>query len=218
MTVREILAKVNLRCNKSASMDYDNIWKYQVKEAYNKEVLDLVRRLVKGKTNTLEGDEETSSRVDDLQILLDTKPLSSKNKGVYNETEKLPSNYLYHKRVTPIASKDECSGVRLTSHLKEEANVDELHGYPSFDFEETFHTLKKNKINIYHENDFEITEVDLTYYRLPKKVTFVKLDEVLEFNDGFCELIVDNMARLLNSDSESLNQKGLAEERVEKII
>lgn len=218
MLVREILAKVNLRCNKSASNDYDNIWRYQVKEAYNKEVLDLVRRIVKGKTNMLEGDEETSSTVDDLQILLEVKTLTSKNKGVFNETEKLPSGYLYHKRVTPLASKGECSEVRLKSHLKEEVNVDDLKGYPSFDFEETFHTLKGNRINIYHEKDFSIDAVILVYYRSPKKVDFTKLDEVIEFKDDFCELIVDNMARLLNSDMENLNQKGLADERVEKII
>lgn len=218
MVVKEVLAKINLRCNKSASMDYDNIWRYQVKEAYNKEVLDLVRRMVKGKTNTLEGDESTSSRVDDLQVLLNTKPLNSKNKGEYNESEKLPSDYLHYKRTTPIVSKDGCSGVRITSHLREEGNVDVLKGYPSFDFEETFHTLKGNKINIYHEKDFEITGIDLVYYRLPKKVDFTKLDEVLEFKDDFCELVIDNMARLLNSDMENINQAGLAKERIENII
>jgi hypothetical protein len=218
MIVREILAKVNLRCNKSASNDYDNIWRYQVKEAYYKETLDLVRRIVKGKTNTLEGDEETSSTIDDLQILLDSKSLTSKDKGNFNESEKLPSNYLHYKRVTPIVSKGECSDVRLKSHLREEANVDDLRGYPSFDFEETFHTLKGNRVNVYHEKDFKIDSIDLVYYRLPKKVDFTKLDEVIEFNDSFCELIVDNVARLLNSDMENLNQKGLADERVEKII
>lgn len=213
MTVREILTKTSLRLNKSASRDYDNIWKYQVKEAYYKETLDLIRRLIKGKTNTAEGDEETRGRIDDLQVLLVTEPITSKNKGKFNETQKLPSNYLHFKRLSPTVSNEECTGVSIRSDLKQEANVDVFSDFPSFDFEETFHTIKGNRIYVAHNDKFTITDLNLTYYRLPKKVDFTKLDEVIEFNDNICELIVDGIARLLAGDMENGGQVGLAQQR-----
>lgn len=218
MTTRQILAKVNLRCNKAASEDYDNVWRYQVKEAYNKSVLDIIRRMIKGKTNTLEGDEETTSRIDDLQVLLVTDSLVSRNKGKFNETEKIPKDYLYYKRISPIVSKDNCSEVAIRSDLKQEANVDSFLDYPSFDFEETFHTIKGNRFYIYHNDEFKINSVFLTYYRTPKFVDFTKLDEVIEFKDDFCELVVDQIASLINSDMESPNQVQLADKRTESII
>lgn len=216
MKVSQVSAKMDLRLNKGASGDYDNLWSYQKQEAFNKAVNAWVRRQKRGKNMTQEGDEESRDRVDDLQVLLKSDFLTTKNKGIYNATEKLPVDYLYFKRVTPFVSKSNCENVTIKSHLREEANVDDYLNLPSFEFEETFHTIINNKIHIYHNKDFTIGKVELTYYRKPKVYDFKKLDTVLEFKDDICEMLVDEACKIMASDIESPNQKALADERVEK--
>jgi hypothetical protein len=215
MTIQQVSAKIDIRLNKQASGDYDNLWSYNKQEAFNKAVLEWVRRQKHGKNQTQEGDEETDMRVDDLQILLKTESLSVKNKGLYVESEKLPGDYMYYKRVTPIVSKSNCEGVRIKSSLREEANVDDILDMCSFNFEETFHTLHNNKVHIYHNKDFDVDSALLTYYRKPKFYDFKKLGSVVEFNDHICELLVDEAAKIIASDIESINQKQLSQERGE---
>lgn len=216
MTLQQVSAKMDLRLNKGASGDYDNLWPYQKEEAFNKAVTAWVRRQKHGKNITQEGDEETDMRVDDLQPLLKTEVLTTKNKGLFNQTEKLPTDYLYYKRLTPIVSKASCQAVQMKSHLREEANVDDLINFPSFDFEETFHTIINNRAHIYHNKDFTVDKATLTYYRKPKLYSFKKLSSVVEFKDDVVELIVDEAVKILASDIESFNQKGMADERENK--
>lgn len=213
MNLKQVSAKIDLRLNKGASGDYDNLWSYQKQEAFNKAVNSWVRRQKHGKNQTQEGDEETDMRVDDLQLLLKVDTLSVTNKGLFARSESLPSDYLYFKRCTPIVSKGSCSNVQMKSHLKEEANVDELLSMCSFDFEETFHTMVGNRIHEYHNKDFTVDKLILTYYRKPKTYDFKKLTTVVEFKDDICELLVDGACKIIASDLESLNQKNLAQER-----
>lgn len=216
MTLLQISAKIDLRLNKSASDDYDNLWPYVKQEAFNKAVNEWVRRQYHGNNIKQEGDEETVMRVDDLQVLLKTDNLIIRDKGVYVETNKLPSDYLYFKRLTPYVSKGACHGVAIKSNLKEEANVDSLvNELPSFEFEETFHTLIGNRVHVYHNKDFTIDKVELTYYRKPIFYDFKKLSTIVEFKDDVCELLVDEACKIIASDIESLNAKALTESRDE---
>lgn len=214
MTLREAFTKIDLRMNKSASGDYDNLWPYVKAEALNKAITDSVRRMKRGNNLRQEGDEETDTRVDDLQILLKTEVLTVRSKGIYAEGT-LPTDYLYHKRITPTVSKGNCGSVTITSHLREEANVDVLRTFPSFEFEETFHTLIGNKAHIYHNNAFKVDKATLTYYRKPKVYSAKKLDTKLEFKEDDCELFIEEACRIIASDIESLNQKALTQERRE---
>lgn len=216
MTIREVSTKIDIRLNKSASGDYDNLWPYIKKEAFNKAINEWVRRQVHGKNQTQEGDEETTMRVDDLQVLLKPDTLTSRKKGLFNESEKLPSDYLYHKRLTPVVSKGRCRNLTIKSHLREEVNVDDLRSFPSFEFEETFHTLIGNRFHVHHNNDFEINKLDIVYYRKPKVYQFKNLDELVEFKDDICEMLVDDACAIIASDIESLNAKAINEQRSEK--
>lgn len=216
MTISQAFAKMDLRMNKAASADYDNIWPYNKAEALNKAVNSWVRRQKHGKNETQEGDEETDMRVDDLQLLLKKDVLAVRNKGLYAETDKLPLDYLYYKRITPIVSKGFCNSVIIKSHLREEANVDDLITLPSFDLEETFHTLIGNRVHIYHNNDFTVENAELIYYRKPKVYDYHKLTTIMEFKDDICEIIIDETVKILASDIESMNQKNLAQERETK--
>lgn len=215
MTIAEASLKINLRMNKGDSADYENLWDYHKADAFNKAVSDWVRRQKRGKNQTQEGDEETSDRVDDLQVLLKKDTIGLRDKGVYAESNKLPTDYLYFKRATPYVSRGNCSGVRIESRLGEEANVDNLISTCSFDFEETFHTIIGNKINIYHNNEFSVDKLEITYYRKPKVYNFEKLNDVIEFKDDVCEILVDEAVKILATDIESFNQKNAAQERAE---
>lgn len=215
MTIKQVSAKIDLRLNKSASADYDNIWSYAKQEGFQKAINELVRRLKIGKNQTQDGDEETAIRIDDLQILLKQETLAVKEKGIYVQTEKLPEDYVYFKRVTPIVSKGNCGKVQMKSHLREEANVDDLLNLPSFDFEETFHTIINDRIHIYHNKDFKVNKAELTYYRKPKEYDFKKLDTVVEFGDTLCDMLVDEACKIIASDLESINAKQLTQERAE---
>lgn len=216
MTVRQVSAKIDTRMNKGASHDYDNLWPYIKTEAFNKGITDSVRRIYKGKNQTQEGTEETTSRVDDLQPLLKSGTIAVRKKDLYSETLSFPTDYLYYNRLTPVVSKGSCQNLQISSTLREEANVDKLMHIPSFDFEETFHTLIGNKSHVYHNNDFSIDKANLTYYRKPKQYDFKKLNTVIEFKDDICELFIDEACKIISSDIESLTAKALADERREK--
>lgn len=219
-TTFDVLNKYKARLNKSDSSDYDNLWLYQVEETYNKGKIEVIRRLKRGKNQTQEGDEETRDRIDDLQVLLKEKLVSVGQYPLFVETAVFPTDYLYFKKITPLVTKNSCKRVRIKSYLREEANADGLLGdwdsQPSFDFEETFHTILGNKARIYHNNDFKIEEAILTYYRLPRFIKFKKTaPTLLEFKDDLEELFIDEGIKIMASDLESINQKNFSQERNE---
>lgn len=223
MTSIDASIKIKQRLSKLDSFDSKNLKDWMMEEAANKAALDYPRRNLHGGNQYREGDEETLTMVDDFQFLLKNATLSVGNKGPYAESVTLPPDYLRHKRLTPNCTKGNCTYVQLRSTLIEEANVDEyLRDYnsqPSFDFEESFHTLIGNKIRSYHNNDFTIVDLTLTYYRMPAKIQFVDpigRSNVWEWKQDVAEQIVDETVKILAGDIESLNQNALADGRVEK--
>lgn len=220
-TTNDVLNKYKARLNKSDSGDYDNLWLYQVEETFNKGILEWIRRQKRGKNITQEGDEETRDRIDDLQILLKEKLISVGHYPIYDDTVQFPADYFYYKRLTPLATKGDCKRKRLKSYLREESNVDVLlsdwDSQPSFDFEETFHTILGNKARIYHNGDFTVEEAILTYYQQPRFIEFVRnRPEPLQFKDDVSELMIDEGIKIMASDIESGYQKTFSEERTEK--
>lgn len=223
-----ILIKVKERVNKLDSADYDNLECWQIREAFNKAQLEWVRRQIHGKNDTQEGDEETRQRVDDLQILLTSESLDVRQNELYFEAKHLPANYLYIKRVTPKVIKDNCIGKKIKSTLREEANVDEyLQDYslsPSFEFEETFHTMINNTIRVYANYDFDVESIVFTYYRFPREIDFGQCPDITgnsgeeinpEFKDDIVELIIDDAVAILAGDIESPNAVQLSKQRSE---
>lgn len=94
-----------------------------------------------------------------------------KSKNYFSVT--LPDDYLDYVTSSSIANSNNCKNkkifnyevkmVDLNTYLSDEFNK------PSFEFEETIVTIGQKGIQIYYE-DFDITEVLLTYYRNPVKI------------------------------------------------
>lgn len=223
-----VFIKVKERLNKLDSADYDNIECWQVREAYNKAQLEWIRRQIHGKNDSKEGDESTDQRVDDLQLLLTPAKIDVNDYKVYFETQSLPSNYMHLKRVTPYCSKGKCKEKVIKSTLREESNVDEyLQDYsmqPSFEFEETFHTMINDSIRIYTNKEFNVNFVRIIYYRLPSEINFtgcINLDGSMgqntdpELRDDIVELIIDDAVSILAGDIESPNQFQITKQRSE---
>jgi hypothetical protein len=225
-----LVIKVKQRLNKLDSQDYDNIECWQVVEAFNKAQVEWVRRQLHGINIVKEGDEQSTRRIDDLQLLLGTINIPFVKADISSYSD-LPTNYLQWKRVDIIAKKGCCEDRRMSIYLAEEGNLNQLlfdnAKKPSFEWAETFATLKNNKVNVYTNNDFDISSGALTYYRQPIRIevlgcvdpytsTQTTTEVICEFKDDIVELLIDEAASILAGDIESGNQFSRGTETAER--
>jgi hypothetical protein len=179
---------------------------------------------------TKEGDEQSTRRKDDLQVLLNTYDLSLSDKDYYYKGA-LPTEYLQWKRVDVYATKGCCDKRRMMVYLAEEGNLNQLlrddAKKPNFAWAETFATLKGNDVNIYTNDEFDIAKADLVYYRQPIKIqingcvdpytSVQSTTEVqCEFKDDIVELIIDEAVSIIAGDIESGNQFSRGTETAER--
>lgn len=232
MKPQTAIIKLRNRLNKSHSSDYDNIMDWVAVEAINKAALEIMRSAIRGTNMLKEGDEETRVKIDDLQFLLKSVSnfTGNDNNPAFFEA-KLPEDYLYWKRIIPIAKRKNCHDQPLRSDLVEEANVPEyLQDFlrkPNWDWRETFHTLLGNKLRIYKDGQFNIQKVDLVYYRAPKKMDILgythedgtpSINQDLEFKSDVAEIIIDYAASIIAGDNESLNAAQITGQRTQANI
>ena len=215
-----IVIKMKQRLNKLDSQDYDNIECWQIVESFNKAQVEWARRQLHGINIVKEGDEQSTRRKDDLQILLGKQDLQITDKEYYYFGA-LPEDYLQWKRVDAYAKKGCCEKRRMTVYFAEEGNLNLLlrddSKKPSFDWAETFATLIGGDVNIYTDNNFDIQSANLVYYRQPIKIQIQgcvdpytnvqsSVNVECEFKDDIIELIIDEAVSILAGDIESMNQ------------
>jgi len=231
MKSSEISIKVKTALNKLDSQDYQNVDLWIIQQEYNKATIDLVREILRGVNIRREGKENSISTVEDLQILLKPDILSGLNKEDYFRSQQFNKDYLAMSRVTPKVVTSFCNTLkRFPSALIEDSNVDEYlyntDTEPSYEYEQCFHVLFGNRIKLYHKKDFEVKELDITYYRMPRYVTFpnaptpdggVGKDDKVEFKEDFVELIIERTIQNISGYFESLNKNQLSEKRVNEL-
>ncbi len=228
---KTIIKKTEEALNKLSSKDFDNIDPWKVLNAFNEGMTLWIRRNLVG-TNLLKiGDEASKRRIDDLQILLTTLPLTVSKKDGYFLTQLLPKNYLEWKRISFKGSSKCCSNkMPMLGYLAEEANVDELlrdfNKRPSFEWGETFVTIAGNQVKIYTNDEFAVEDVNLIYYRQPRRIEMVGIDNVYgngpsttevtcEFKDDIVELFILEAVKILAGHIESFNVNQIADNSVE---
>ena len=212
-----ISIKLKQRINKLDSQDYDNIECWQIVEAFNKAQVEWCRRQLHGLNIVKEGDEQSTRRKDDLQVLLSEESLDVTEKQDYFFST-IPSDYLQWKRVDVFACKGCCENRRMTVYLAEEGNLNQLlrdkAKQPNFEWAETFATLINNQVHVYTNNDFEISSTDLVYYRQPRQIQiqgcvdpYTNIESTTnvlsEFKDDIIEVMIDEAVSILAGDIES---------------
>jgi len=221
--------KLKQRLNKLASSDYTNLDCWQEAELLHKGQIQIIRRGLHGLNLAKEGDEQSTTRVDDFQILLKQQELKGSSQELYFETVELPENYMKFKRMSVMAYTKACETPRsITIRLVEEANVDELlQDYlmkPSFKWAETFCTLIGNKARVYTNKEFIIKTCNLTYYRFPKPISFsscrdwndeVMIEQEFEFKDDLVELFISEAVRIASADIQDFNNHQRSSNEVE---
>lgn len=213
--------KITERLNKLSSSDYANIQCWQIVEAFNKGMTDWFRRNAHGNNLYKEGIDQSTRRIDDLQkILKDTPSLPVVDKGNYFESiaTDWPQDFLEYSRFSCTAATDCCDEKQITVYLAEESNVDlylnDNNRRPSFDWGETFAVIKGDKIQVYHDKQFEVKDLKLVYYRQPVKIqitgckdpytnTIPTVDIECEFKDDLCELFITEAVKILSGDTEN---------------
>lgn len=226
-----ILIKVKNRLNKLASNDYDNIEPWAIIEAFNKGQVDWCRRNLHGTNVDKEGDEQSTRRIDDLQVLLGSVLLNMNNKQTYYESTNFPSNYLQWKRISTKAKSDCCPDSKpMVVYLAEIANVDVLlrdkNKNPNFQWSETFATISNNQIQVYTNQEFDIVQTYLHFYRQPRHIEIAgvvdpytglvaPVDVNSEFKDDLIELFIDEAVKIIAGDIESMTQYQRAQQSVE---
>jgi len=142
----------------------------------------------------------------------------------YFESNNFPvDQYLEYKRVSTDATSECCPDPRsMTVYLSEVANVplllrDPLKN-PDYEWGETFCTMQSNTIRIYKNNDFNIVNPILTYYRKPVYIEVLGCTDPYtgvtspanidcEFKDDVVELMLDDTASLIAGDVENQYQQ-----------
>jgi len=221
MNNQTLQIKLKQRLNKLASNDYDNIECWQIVEAFNKAQVEWVRRQLHGNNMFREGDEMSKRRIDDLQILLEEVNLPGTQLDNFFESTAIPSNYMEYKRISAFATSECCPEPRsMTVYLAEEANVDLLMRdplkRPDYDWGETYCTWIGDDVRVYRR-DFNITSVNLTYYRQPTLIEIAgcqnpydgsptTVDVESDFKDDIMEVLLDETAAVIAGDIENFNQ------------
>ena len=220
MTNALLQIKIKQRLNKLGSLDYDNLECWQIQEAFNKAQIEWVRRQIYGLHTRRESSEQTTGLIDDLRVLLNTKMLPPVDKEIFYEGQ-LPADYFYYVRVDAMAKSSCCGERRMTVYEVEEANMGLLLTSgtkgPSFEWAETLSTLVGDKVRVYTNNEFDITSMNLVYYRRPADVKFngcvdpstgqsINADTSCEFKDDIAEILADEAAAILAGDIESISQ------------
>ena len=226
-----IKVKVKQRMNKLASNDYDNIMDWQIVEAFNKGMVGWCRRQIQGTNLTKTGNESTTRRVDDIQILITPLSMQFGKKDGFYASNSFPKDYFQWKRISAKMKADCCEPRPAMIYLAEEGNVDELlrdvNKNPNFQWAETFCTIGGNVIKIYTANKFDLEDVVLTYYRQPRRIQILgtvnpyttepSLEEVeCEFKDDVVELLIDECVKIITGDIESITANQIAEQSVEQ--
>lgn len=225
-----IIIKVEERLNKLSSNDYDNIEKWKIIEAFNKGVSDWCRRQLHGTNLKKTGDEQTKRRIDDLQVLLREHSLEMEKGDCFYGSTNWPEDYFEYKRVTFKGKTDCCERNKFVINLVEEANVDvylrDPLVKPSFQWGETFLTLANNVVKVWTNDEFEVSEAKLTYYKQPLRIEIQGVvnpytgdistaDVECEFKDDVIELFVDECVKIIAGDIESISSIQIADKSVE---
>jgi hypothetical protein len=179
-----------------------------------------VRRQIGGYNQKQTGDGSTKINYDDTQKLITTIALDGMNYADNWVSLPYPADYMNYTSLYVMAKSDCCPDRNIIVYMVDKADLyvilRDANKKPSFEWGETVAYLAGNEFTVYTNGEFEVTSVDLTYYRKPVPVQFQNCidistgqptgDVACEFKDDIAEILVDNAVAILAADIESFNQ------------
>ena len=232
MTNNLFQVKLEQRVNKLSSGDYQNIEPWMKAEAANKAQIEWVRRQFEGVNQEKTGNEGSTRRIDDLQQLLTIWSTTFTNEGLYWKSDAFPADYLDWCRIDAQAQDTckDCPPRTLNIFEGNEADVSvylaDTNRRPSYAWATTFSTVMGNSFKIWTNNEFDIVNPQVTYYRAPTIIVFANtlnpytglvspIDIPCEFPDNIAELIVDQAAAILAEDIDNSQKNSILTNRAE---
>ena len=103
------------------------------------------------------------------KYLVIEEPLREVDEENLYTTYSLPENYFDFSNVTIYASKGVCNDIQLLGNEVKSENknilLTDIATKPSFFYRETLYLLSENGITVYKDEDFNLSGVELTYYK-----------------------------------------------------
>lgn len=163
MNIEEAYNKAKLKANKNLGSNEASLDKARFvllfNEVYPRYILSTIE----------EGNDE---RIREVSEFLKNTSLSLDSKKEDRYSYKLPSDYLEFSSARAKAKTSKCSNDLSLWEIKDK-NYSQIlsdeYNKPSFEYGESPFTIADNKINVFIDN-FEVTEVVMSYYKLPKKI------------------------------------------------
>lgn len=218
MTNNELQLRIKQELNKLDSFDYDNLQCTDISGAFNKGQRLWCRRQFSGNNLSKTGVEQTTRRIDDLQILLKKEKLQWTKLDGYYESCDIPEDFMEFARLTAEGNSECCENQPMTLRLVAETDIseiikDELRK-PNFDWRESVATFFGNKMRIYTNNEFTVCEGVIHYFRQPTDIqiegcynlstgTLITTDVPCEFKDDIAEVLILEAASILAGPLES---------------
>jgi len=215
----EILIKFQQRLDKLSSSDFANLEWWMYIEAFNKGQIQWVRRQLQGINQTGAGAEGSTRRIDDLEFILPTMPVTMTDNGRYWSCS-LPADYLQWNRVSAYAQ-DACKDcpprqliIFESTEVDLDINLNNSGKRPSYQWATTFATVSDKTVKIWTNDEFDIVNPTLTYYRVPVNIEITGIanpvtgivsatDIQCEAPDNIIELMIDEGVSILSRDIQN---------------
>ena len=220
--VDSLLYKIDQRLNKLSSNSHQQIALEDKILALNEAQIKLIKQKVSGISIVSRlGRDSFKKRYDDLQGIIEeykdhplVLTLADKNLNRYEaDLDQLDPKYMFHIDSYFLADKNNCKDrlIWLNPDLLKHGDVQFLlnndHFKPSFEYQETFSSISKNKISIFTDGTFVPKQLYLMYIRYPAYInkagyiqlngdasTDVDCDLALFLEDELLDLTVQNLA------------------------
>jgi len=181
ISVKQLLYKTDLRQNKLATNDHQEIPVEDKLFSINEQQLKLIKKKISTNNIYQIGLDGFKKRYEDLQnlIIQSEEALVKKGKDSFDyfllDTTTLKNKYLFFISLTAICTKGKCTErplaiTKIVKHADLQTTMKNSNDVPSFESQETIAIISGDKIYIYTDGTFDINKVYITYLKYPQKV------------------------------------------------
>ena len=215
MTIEEVYIRVLQKVNRNLGSNNIKLDKPRFILLYNKCQVDRIMQVYR----------KNDDRIREIQSFL--KPNTQLTQSADTDiatTWELPDDYLEISNVYALADKGYCKGEKISLFEIKDKNFNEIafddFNSPSFEYRESSFIIADEKLNVFKSDDFNYTNVIMSYYRYPRKVDISGYVDLQgnsstsinpEGDQDFIEKVIDLVALEFakNNENASLTQFNL---------